>query len=102
MPPLTTVRPHEVPGLSCSSEAECCLQGKAGACMMIWFWPPAKLRKASGGRVQKVMIIDLDVHQVTFAPTATPHSRCSCCCPAAECLRCSVSTYDAAACCTAQ
>ena len=49
-----------------------------------------KLRKASGGRVQKVMIIDLDVHQVTFAPTATPHSRCSCCWPAAERFQCSL------------
>ena len=35
-----------------------------------------KLRKASGGRVQKVMIIDLDVHQVSFAPAATPQRHC--------------------------
>ena len=61
-----------------------------------------KLRKASGGRVQKVMIIDLDVHQVSCAPAATPHSRCSSCCPAAECLQCSVSTHNMAASGTAQ
>ena len=35
MPASTMVRLHEVLALSCRSEAGWCLQGKAGACMMI-------------------------------------------------------------------
>ena len=50
MPASTMVRLHEVPALSCSSEAGWCLQGKAGACMMIWFWLPANCAKLLGER----------------------------------------------------